>query len=129
MKKMTLATRLIGGFLIVASITLVVGFLGWKEISDSNASNTRAVYSENIGKQLLQREIDHLNWAIKVGEFQRDEGMTELGVEKDEHKCKFGKWYYSEEREKAGAAVPEIKSLLDKLEEPHRRGQLTKRKK
>jgi len=121
MQKMTLATRLIGGFLIVASITLVVGFLGWKEISDSNESNTRAVFSENISKQLLQREIDHLNWAIKVGEFQRNEEMTELGVEKDDHKCNFGKWYYSEEREKAGTAVPEIKGLLDKLEEPHRK--------
>ena len=121
MRKMTLATRLVGGFLIVAAITLVVGFLGWKEISDSNESNTRAVFLENIGKQLLQREIDHLNWAIKVGEFQRNEDMAELAVEKDEHKCNFGKWYYSEEREKAGTVVPEVKSLLEKLEEPHRR--------
>jgi methyl-accepting chemotaxis protein len=75
--------------------------------------------SESVSRQLLQREIDHLNWVVKVGDFQRNEDMTALGVEEDEHKCGFGKWYYSEERKKAEETVPEIKLLLDKIEEPH----------
>jgi methyl-accepting chemotaxis protein len=76
---------------------------------------------DDVAKQLLQREIDHLNWARKLDEFHRDENITELGVEKDEHNCAFGKWYYSDARKQAEVAIPEISALLGQIEEPHRK--------
>jgi methyl-accepting chemotaxis protein len=118
-----LRAKLIGGFAVLASITLMVGGLGWKQLSDTSESNARTRLLQMIASQLLQREIDHLNWALKVGELQRNENeeMTELGVEKDDHKCKFGKWYYSDDRKKLESLLPEIKPLLEKIEEPHSR--------
>jgi hypothetical protein len=65
-----------------------------------------------IAKQLLQREIDHLNWARKVGQFQRDEKLVSLDIETDELECAFGKWYYGDERKKAEQEAPETKSFL-----------------
>jgi methyl-accepting chemotaxis protein len=83
--------------------------------------NEKISFLENVAKEVLKREIDHLNWARKVGEFQRDENVTELGVEKDPHKCAFGKWYYSDARRKAEEAIPEIAPLLKQVEEPHKK--------
>jgi methyl-accepting chemotaxis protein len=104
---------------LLAIIALTVGFLGWKAVSDSSEAGRQLSYLHGISNQLLQREIDHLNWASRVGEFQSNEAITELTVEKDDHKCKFGQWYYSDARKEAEAALPEIASLLAAIEKPH----------
>ena len=121
MKKMKLSVKLLGGFLIIAGVILIVGLAGWNGVSLSQRAAEKVSYTENMARNLLQREIDHLNWAQKTGEFQRNENLTELAVEKDEHKCGFGQWYYSEDRKKMEAAVPEVQDLLSQIEEPHKR--------
>ena len=100
MKRVKLSTKLMGGFLATGLIILVGGFIGWYGVSRVVAVTERMGYAENIAKQILQRETDHFIWARKVGEFQRNEKMTELSVEKDAYNCAFGKWYYGEERKK-----------------------------
>jgi len=121
MKKMKLSVKLVGGFLIVAGVILIVGLVGWNGVSSSQRAMGTVSYNDHMARNLLQREIDHLNWAQKAGEFQRNESLTELAVEKDEHKCGFGQWYYSEDRKKMEAAVPEVSELLRQIEEPHKR--------
>ena len=119
--KLSLSSKLIGGFAVVALVTLGVGYVGWSGVSNSLELNAQTAFIDNIAKQILKREIDHLNWARKVGEFQRREDMTELGVEKDEHKCAFGKWYYSDARKEAEQAIPELSPLFKAVEEPHKK--------
>jgi methyl-accepting chemotaxis protein len=119
MNNIKLSTKLIGGFLVVGFIVMFVGLVGMYGLRASEQVNAKIIYSEAIAKQLLQREIDHLNWAKKAGQFQRDESMVKLGVETDEHKCNFGKWYYSEERTKAETEIPAIKDYLRQIEDPH----------
>ena len=121
MKDLKLSVKLMGVFSFVGLIVLVGGFVGWNGVSNSVRVAAQMSYEDDIAKQLLQKEIDHLNWARKAGEFQRDENMTELGVEKDDHNCAFGKWYYSDARKKAEVAIPEIGGLLGQIEEPHRK--------
>jgi methyl-accepting chemotaxis protein len=116
-----LGVKLVGGFVIVALITLVVGFMGWKGINNTLKAGEEVSRIDGVTKNILGREIDHLNWARKVGEFQRHENMTELAVEKDPHKCAFGKWYDSAARKQAEEQIPEIKPLLEQLDAPHRR--------
>jgi methyl-accepting chemotaxis protein len=118
---MSLSVKLTGGFLLVSCLVLVVGLIGLYSLKMSEMASVKLAYSESIAKQLLQREIDHLNWARKAGLFQRDENMVSLGVETDEHKCAFGKWYYSDDRKKAEQEAPEIKSFLTQIEDPHRK--------
>ncbi|MEW6660237.1 MAG: methyl-accepting chemotaxis protein [Thermodesulfobacteriota bacterium] len=119
MKRMKLSVKLIAGFLAVSLITLTVNWIAWQDVSDSLKADYKVDYLENIAKNLLQREIDHLIWAANVGEFQRDENLTEIAVEKDDHKCGFGQWYYSEARKKLEAEIPEVGVLLSQVEEPH----------
>jgi len=120
-KNMKLGTKLICGFMAVAIIALAIGFVGWKGIGDYGNVSDRLSYMQDIGQELTQREVDHLKWAMNVGKFQGDESLHQLDVEKDEHKCGFGKWYYGDERKKAEIASPEIAGLLAQIEEPHKK--------
>ena len=120
-KNMKLGIKLICGFVAVAIIALVIGFVGWKGIGDCENLSDRLSHLQAIGQELTQREVDHLKWALNVGKFQGDESLHQLDVEKDEHKCGFGKWYYGDERKKAETAAPEIAGLLAQIEEPHKK--------
>ena len=121
MRNKGLAFKMISGFALVAVITFLVGLLGWLEITNSLETDAQARYVADVGRLMLQSEIDILNMRNAIGTFQRNEDMTELPVEKDEHKCGFGKWLYSEERKKAERAILTIAPLLSKIEEPHRK--------
>ncbi len=120
-KRIKLSIKLISAFTIVALVTLAVGFAGWRGVTKTLEVNENISFIEKVAKEVLKREIDHLNWARKVGEFQRNENMTELGVEKDPHKCAFGKWYYSDAKKQAEEAISEIAPLLKQVEEPHKK--------
>ena len=121
MKNVTLSTKLIGGFFVIGSIVLVGGIIGWGGQRYTVALFSKVLIYDGIQREFLQREIDHFNWVRKVGEFQRNEDLTALGVETDEHRCGFGKWFYGEQRRKAEAAIPEITEILARMEEPHRK--------
>jgi methyl-accepting chemotaxis protein len=101
MKKLSLSFKLIGGFVIVAVITFIVGFIGWKGVRDYEKVSDHLFYMQEMEKELAQREVDHLKWVMNVSKFQGDESIRHLEVEKDEHKCGFGKWYYSAMSEKS----------------------------
>ncbi|MBD3168605.1 MAG: chemotaxis protein [candidate division Zixibacteria bacterium] len=68
---------------------------------------------------MVQREVDHLNWANEVNALLTDENVTKLEVQTDPHKCAFGQWYYSDARKEAEHLVPEIAHYLEQIEEPH----------
>jgi methyl-accepting chemotaxis protein len=71
--------------------------------------------------EMVQRELDHLNWANEVTNMLNDAETTELKVETDPHKCAFGKWYYSEARQQAEQRVPAIRDALADIEQWHNR--------
>jgi len=74
-----------------------------------------------LTSELLQREVDHLNWAQAVSRFAYNDQAKELTVQLDHTQCAFGKWYYGAGREKAVALLPKLKDTLDPIEEPHRK--------
>ena len=117
---MKLDMKLLGSFTVMSIIILMVGLVGWYGLSTYQVQMAKKNYHDEIQTIMLQREIDHQNWASKVGAFQRNESITTIDVEKDDHNCRFGKWYYSDERKKIEQEMPEIVPLLAQIEEPHR---------
>ncbi len=69
--------------------------------------------------EMVQREVDHLNWANEVNALLTDNNVTELNVQTDPHQCAFGKWYYSDARKHAEELVPELEHIFAEIEEPH----------
>lgn len=75
----------------------------------------------NLMAELMQKEVDHLEWAAAVSRALIEGTAVNLQVETDPHKCAFGKWYYSEARLKSELLAPSVKEPLLQMEEYHRK--------
>ncbi|MBI5440747.1 MAG: HAMP domain-containing protein [Deltaproteobacteria bacterium] len=81
----------------------------------------KVIEGDRLRAEIGQRIIDHLEWAAKASAFGTDDKISRVGVQTDPHQCGFGKWYYSEARRRAERLAPDLKPLLQAVEEPHRR--------
>ena len=114
-KKMML---IIGCILILLSIISIWSISGLTSVV---GDGIEVADGNRLRGELLQREVDHLNWAKKVSAFLTDDNVTELAVQLDHTKCGFGKWYYGEGRKGAEGLLPSLKGELDLIGEPHRK--------
>jgi methyl-accepting chemotaxis protein len=118
-KKLTIKQRIGAGFTMILTLLLVIGawsIFGIKGVVD----NASQVIDGNILRgDMVQREVDHLNWANHVNALLTDDSINTLDVQTDPHKCAFGKWYYGQEREDAEELVPELGSLFTEIEPYH----------
>ncbi len=105
-----------------AVITLLIIVALWAVLGILNiVGNADEVISGNkLRTELEHKHVQHLQWAQEVGSLLTDDNVTDLNVQTDHHKCDFGKWYYGEGRKEAEKLVPELKELLDQIEEPHK---------
>src|SRR6056297_559794 len=120
-KNMKLGTKFIVGFGVVIILVVVVGgwsILGINEIVDDASE---VIEGNKLRGNIVQREVDHLNWTIDLNSLLNDDEVNELQVETDPHQCAFGKWYYSDERVQAEQMVPELRPILEAIEDPHNR--------
>jgi len=121
MKHRGLNQKMILGFGVMALIAVLIGLIAIYCAMTSRTVNKKLSYAHGMSEEMLRKEMGHLNWVRKAGMFLTDEKIVNLGVETDEHKCELGKWYYGDERGKAELEMPELKPLLDRLEDPHKR--------
>lgn len=113
-KNYTLSQRIWAGFGLVIFFGAALGATGYYGLSVLK----KVVAVNSLASEFLKREIDHLNWARKLGYASRNQDRVE--IEKDEHQCKFGQWYYGASRKEVEQLFPETAPLLAKLEAPHR---------
>ncbi len=118
---MKISLKLTGAFLGVVAINVATGLFGLRELAEMQRLGDKTMFTRRIESAFLRREIDHLNWVRKVGQFQRDNEVTHLDVETDPHKCALGQWYYGEGRGEAEQAMPELRSVFAPIEPLHRR--------
>ena len=107
------------GFSVVLLLMLIITGVAYYGLGELVSRADTSGEVKQIRAALIQREVDHLNWANKVSALINDDTVRELNVQTDPQKCAFGKWYYSEERKKAEEQLPGIKEVLAGLEEPH----------
>ncbi|ABK43149.1 methyl-accepting chemotaxis sensory transducer [Magnetococcus marinus MC-1] len=116
-----LAKKIGMGIGVVLLLLSVVGVVAHQGISHMVADGLEVVGGNRLRGAILQREIDHLNWAGKVSAFINDEHAGELKVQLDPTQCAFGQWYYGQGRKDAEKLVPALTPLLGEIEEPHQR--------
>ncbi|MBN2712864.1 MAG: CZB domain-containing protein, partial [Planctomycetes bacterium] len=112
-KKIGLAIGLVLMILVLTAGWAIYGIGGI--VNDAG----EVIYGNKLRGNIVQREVDHLNWANKVNELLTDAKVTTLSVQTDPRECAFGKWYYGPERIEAEKKVPELRALLEQVEEPH----------
>jgi methyl-accepting chemotaxis protein len=119
-KNLRIFSKILLGFTVVLTILVVIS--SWSYININNMINDgkEVIDGNKLRGNILQREIDHLNWVNKLSQFLNDDTINELSIQLDHSQCKFGQWYFSEGRKNAELLIPELKPFLDNLEEPHR---------
>ncbi|MCK5196437.1 MAG: CZB domain-containing protein, partial [Desulfobulbaceae bacterium] len=119
MKNLSIALKFVasfGGLLLLLAVVALWSVFGIKGI----VGNAGEVIDGNkLRGDMVQKEVDHLNWANKVNALLVDDHITELDVQTDPHKCAFGVWLYGEGRQQAEALIPALQGTLGKIEKPH----------
>jgi len=118
-KNLSVSVKICLGFTIVIialGAVVVLSFFGVGGIVD-NAKEV--IYGNGLGAQMIQKEVDHLNWVSQLTEFlSSDQGKT-LDIQTDDHKCGFGKWLYSDDRIEVEKRVEGLAEILKSIEQPH----------
>jgi len=119
MKNLSIALKFVcsfGGLLLLLAVVALWSVFGIKNIV-GNAD--QVIDGNKLRGEMVQKEVDHLNWANKVNALLVDNHVTKLEVQTDPHKCAFGKWYYGEGRKEAEHLVSALKAPLQEIEEFH----------
>jgi len=111
---------MVGSSSILFLLIVVGGWAFWG-LGSVVHDGVEVAHGNALRGELLQREVDHLNWAKKVSAYVYDGNVTELDVELDHTKCGFGKWYYGEGRKEAEVLLPLLGEPLAELAEPHQK--------
>ncbi|MDX2493642.1 MAG: bacteriohemerythrin [Desulfuromusa sp.] len=106
-----------GTILILLLAILLWGIFGLTKTVDNGIEVSGG---NKMRSEMIHLENKHLKWAHKVRDFIEDPEITELKVKLDHKTCALGTWYYGKGRQHAEALLPEIKTELQALEEPHR---------
>ncbi len=109
------------GFGTVLTLLCVVGVWSLLGIIGVVTNAKEVIAGNQLRGLMVQKEVDHLNWASQVSELITNDQVTELTVQTDPHKCGFGQWYYSKGRNEAEALVPGLVGILTRIEGPHNR--------
>ncbi len=116
---MKLGTKILLGFLIILVILAAISLLAIVNIGGIVENASQVIEGNKLTASIVEKKIDHLEWAIKLNEFITDPEVNELVVNTDPRKCGFGQWYYSSDREEAQTLVPQITSTLKAIEASH----------
>ncbi len=120
MGNLTVGKRIGLGFVLILVLLLVIAIMSYRGVAGIVGNAQEVIDGNKLDALLVQKELDHLNWAQGLSAFLADERMKELAVESDHRQCAFGKWYFSDERKAAEAMIPSLKTLLSELEQPHK---------
>ena len=86
--------------------------------SAEDISTEYAQVHEGLKDLLLNRLLDHKNWAEKVSE-AIIEGNSEIGVQTDHAKCSYGKFIVSQECVNTMKGFPALREAVEASKEPH----------
>ncbi|MBM4129881.1 methyl-accepting chemotaxis protein [bacterium] len=121
MRDWTIGRRITGGFCLVLAAMAAVVTVGVVGIGGIIRNADEVIAGNQLKAEILQREVDHLNWALKVQAAAQNGGKSDVEIQTDPTQCAFGRWYLSEDRKRAEAAMPELADILRRIDDPHRR--------
>ncbi|MCK5405426.1 MAG: CZB domain-containing protein, partial [Desulfobulbaceae bacterium] len=119
MKNLSISLKFFASFGAVICLLAVVSLWSIFGIRGIVGNAGEVIEGNQLRGEMVQREVDHLNWVAEVNALLTDETVTELHVETDDKKCGLGVWLYGKGREDAERLIPELKGLLKDVEEPH----------
>ena len=113
-----ISNKLAISFGVVLLIALFIGILGLRGVNLITKSAHYIQQTEDLMVQLEEVKNAHMNWreGILTAYVTNTDG---LDVEKDGHKCAFGKWYYNGGLEEVRKVDPAMAKTLEQIEQFH----------
>ncbi len=107
------------GFAIVLLLFVVASYFNYSAFL-SVEEHLHAIGGCEADKSLMiEKEVDHLQWANRLCQLFYDEDVNHVDVQLDDHKCGLGQWLYSAETQSQAAADPALAALLADIKKPH----------
>ena len=119
LRNWSLARKIGSGFGVILVLLSVVAVWSVTGIGGIVGNADEVITGNQLKALMVEKEVDHLNWAGQVSDLINNDEVTELHVQTDPHQCAFGKWYYSEARRESEEMVPELKPIMAAIEAPH----------
>lgn len=105
-----------------AVIFFVGAILAMAMISEDLTKHAeRSILNTRYTAVMTAREVDHLNWTNKLGQYIESQGNAPLNIQMDASKCAFGVWFSGDGRTELEQLVPAIQAQFNEIAEPHRR--------
>jgi methyl-accepting chemotaxis protein len=120
LKNIRLLHKMYAGFILVAMLAALVGFVGINTIHRILDSEEHVAGLLKFETKMSRMKLAHMDWWVKLGAFQRDQGQQQVTVQKDPRLCEFGKWFYGDERAAMEASLPALKTHFAELGELHK---------
>jgi methyl-accepting chemotaxis protein len=118
-KNLSLAKKLTAGFGVVLALMAAISITCLSSSNKTLHNVERVAFANELKSTMLHLEIDHLKFISKAQNFFTNPSATKMEVKTDDHKCRLGQWLYGESRQKAINELPQLASILQKLEQPH----------
>lgn len=115
-----LATKIGAVIALMLGLLLLISLWATTDLYHIEKEGLDVIMSNQLRAEILQREVEHLQWAKHLSRFVYDEKITRLDIELDHSRCGFGRWYYGAGRQQAERAIPALQIPLAAIEEPHR---------
>ena len=119
-KDLKLGRKFFVAFGLVIALLVLVAYWAIHGIGGIVDNAGEVIEGNQLRTEMENKYVQHLHWASDVSELLTDDQTTKLQVETDHRECAFGQWYYGEGREHAEELAPELQSLFDQFEEPHK---------
>ncbi|RMF86988.1 MAG: hypothetical protein D6741_21170 [Planctomycetota bacterium] len=120
-KSLSICAKLLIAFAVMVLAVIGLGLWTIRGVESLSRDADELAHANAIRAELIQRNLDHLNWAHKLQAYVENPEINELGVQTDPQECGFGHWFYGDGRKEAEAILPALREDLEAIEEPHRR--------
>lgn len=119
LRNLSLRAKLTLSFVCLIVMALITSGLSVKGILTTQESWLRAHEADDLYASLLQREVEHLSWALTLQSHIIDQSVGQFGLEVDPTKCNLGQWLAGDEYQQMLLFFPQLGSTFQKLHKPH----------
>lgn len=109
------------GFGVVLAFILAVTYISYLGQRSTMADAELAARHKDLVADLKERMINHLEWTLGVSQGLVSRDMRSMEAQIDPGRCRFGQWYYGQDRRRLEELAPSTSRTLQALEEPHNR--------
>lgn len=117
--KMSIRSKLVLAFFFLISMAVLTTGLSINGLLKTKDGVAQIQSAEQIFSSLVQREMEHVRWALNLQEYLIEQTAQDFSLELDPTKCNLGKWLVGEELGEFLIRFPHLELGFAELHSPH----------